>query len=405
MRKELLKSEKFIVLLKRIAEGREIYDASGKLDGDLVCNVLECAMLVDRELYGCDWLAGLSLAEYAGDGEEFLEQLGRWLGRVTEELERQKTIRNQVDYDFHVFSNHIRTSGERELVNEALSCLLAIRKGSEANYEMIRRSYSELSYFWGAVDLDAGNIELLENRAHELKCHWEDFCWLYANLEDYRSKKVLYGILRFWLRFDVPYKNSIVERNFDDYYDYDIIRCNEEEVFVDLGAYNGDSALSFIENYGAYKRIYCYEMMEEPMEEMKKVLSGYDNVVFRQVGAGNVNGSRSVFRSEFPTNSMFTEQGDSEMPMVTLDEDIREPITFLKMDIEGGELEALKGARQHIQNDRPKLAICSYHNNHHIYEIPRLIKEYYPGYKLYMRYNGDMDDTFASEYVTFGIPE
>ena len=90
--------------------------------------------------------------------------------------------------------------------------------------------------------------------------------------------------------------------------------------------------------------------------------------------------------------------------MVKLDDDITEPVTFIKMDIEGSEIEAMKGAQRHIREDKPKLAVCSYHNNHHIYEIPKLMKEYNPQYKLYMRYNGPKDHVLTSEFVTFAIP-
>jgi len=88
------------------------------------------------------------------------------------------------------------------------------------------------------------------------------FLLVISNLADYRSKKVLYGIVYYWMTFDLIYKNSIKENNYDDYYDLDIISCNEE-VFVDLGAFIGDSARSFIDNL---ESIYCYEMTDLSMK-------------------------------------------------------------------------------------------------------------------------------------------
>lgn len=81
------------------------------------------------------------------------------------------------------------------------------------NYKQTKRVYSNYHYFWGYLDLDNGNIDLLKNRIHEIKSYWDDFCWLYNNLTDYRSQKVLYGILHYWMIFDFMTKNSIVENN------------------------------------------------------------------------------------------------------------------------------------------------------------------------------------------------
>lgn len=64
-------------------------------------------------------------------------------------------------------------------------------------------------------------------------------------------------------------------------------------------------------------------------------------------------------------------------------------VTFIKMDIEGSELEALKGAATVIKRDKPRLAICVYHRPEDLYEIPFWIKETVPEYKLYLRHHSD----------------
>ena len=64
-------------------------------------------------------------------------------------------------------------------------------------------------------------------------------------------------------------------------------------------------------------------------------------------------------------------------------------VTFIKMDIEGSEIEALKGAVNVIKRDKPRLAICIYHKPEHLYEIPFLVKETVPEYKLYIRHHCD----------------
>ena len=62
-------------------------------------------------------------------------------------------------------------------------------------------------------------------------------------------------------------------------------------------------------------------------------------------------------------------------------------VTFVKMDVEGAEMEALKGAVNVIKRDHPKLAICIYHKPEDLYEIPFWIHEMFPEYKLYLRHH------------------
>ena len=74
-------------------------------------------------------------------------------------------------------------------------------------------------------------------------------------------------------------------------------------------------------------------------------------------------------------------------------------VTFIKMDIEGSELEALKGAQQTIQRDRPKLAICIYHKPEDMTDIPLYIKSLVPEYRLYVRHHSNR----CSETVLYAV--
>ena len=95
-------------------------------------------------------------------------------------------------------------------------------------------------------------------------------------------------------------------------------------------------------------------------------------------------------------------KGQQEVDMVTIDEDIIEPISVIKMDIEGAEQDALIGAKRHILTDYPKLLICVYHGNRDLIEIPMLIESIRDDYDFYFRYNGNL---FApTEMVLFAIP-
>ena len=83
---------------------------------------------------------------------------------------------------------------------------------------------------------------------------------------------------------------------------------------------------------------------------------------------------------------MLSEQGgSSEIEVTSLDDTITGKVSFIKMDIEGSEMDALKGAKETIQKNHPKLAICIYHSNEDMLRIPEFIHELVPEYELYIR--------------------
>ena len=82
------------------------------------------------------------------------------------------------------------------------------------------------------------------------------------------------------------------------------------------------------------------------------------------------------------------DSGDVEVEVTTLDDDIAEPLTMIKADIEGSEYKALLGAARHIREDRPKLLISVYHNNEDLWRIPRLIDSLSSGYTFSLRHKG-----------------
>lgn len=98
---------------------------------------------------------------------------------------------------------------------------------------------------------------------------------------------------------------------------------------------------------------------------------------------------------------MVSQNGSEKIESSTLDIDIKEPITLIKMDIEGYEKKALEGAKNHIINDKPKLLISVYHNHEDLWKIPKIIREYNKDYKFYLRCYGTR--IFPTEIVLIAI--
>ncbi len=259
--------------------------------------------------------------------------------------------------------------------------------------------------YWGTLNPEKNDYTLFENRAKALWEHKQDFIWLYQNLCDYRSKKVLLAILSNWIELDFKLLAETKEINFGDYFDLDVFHCNENEVFVDLGAYIGDSALQFIDTYKKYKKIYCYEITPKIYAKLEQNTKGLPNIELRQKGAGEKQEKLYIQfnESDFSANTLSSQIKNEQnaVTVVPIDEDIAEAISFIKMDIEGAEQSALKGCIKQIRKNHPKLAICTYHNNEDIWKIARMVYEIDPSYRFYMRHNGG--NLIPTEYVLFCV--
>ena len=150
-----------------------------------------------------------------------------------------------------------------------------------------------------------GIYEEIEGKGAALFHHIQDFAWLYDHLADYRSKKTLYAILNNWYRYDFITTAQTKESLFDDYFDLDLVTCTPEEVFVDLGAYTGDTVLSYLKNYGedCYQRIYCYEITPETFQILQETLAPYRDIVCRQKGGGDAEGTLSLVNHQTSASS------------------------------------------------------------------------------------------------------
>jgi len=210
--------------------------------------------------------------------------------------------------------------------------------------------------------------------------------WLYNRLEDDISKEVFTHLIQYRIMPDISFIAQAYDGENHQYFDKNIVNCDENEVFVDCGGYIGDTTEDFISNYVNYKKIYLYEPLKENYDICIKNLSQYPNVKIFQSGVGEKN-TQMNFSGNGASGGFTLDCSDSEsVSIISLDEEIDEKITFLKMDIEGFEIPAIIGAKNHIKNDSPKLAICTYHVISDIWEIPKLIDVINSNYRFYLRH-------------------
>ena len=271
-------------------------------------------------------------------------------------------------------------------------------------YQQNTKAYFERFNYWGQIDLAAENTEYFDMKAHDIIKGLDKINWLYHRLKDYSSKALLYAILENWVNCNTEVLKSTVDTRFRHYFDLDLLPRFRGAVMADLGAYVGDSALDFINTYGvkAYRKIYCYEITEPIFCKLQSNLMPYRNIDCRLKAAGAEAGTVGISPNPTDASSNCTGIGDT-VERVTLDDDIKEKISIIKMDIEGDEPNALIGAKNHITNDKPVLLISVYHRNSHLWELPAMIAEFNPNYNYYLRnYGGTV---YPTEIVLIAIPK
>ena len=173
------------------------------------------------------------------------------------------------------------------------------------------------------------------------------------------------------------------------YFDDEIISFGDAEVFIDCGAYDGDTVMEFtnaLRNMGGhYKKIIAFEADPMNAEKMRSNLASMENVEIIPKG---VSDKTAVLRfaAGGTTSSGIVQEKGIEIEVTSIDEAVKdENVTFIKMDIEGSELDALKGAENTIKRCRPKLAVCVYHKSEDLITIPQYIQSLIPDYRLYFR--------------------
>lgn len=143
---------------------------------------------------------------------------------------------------------------------------------------------------------------------------------------------------------------------------------------------------------GGYKKIYVWDPDEVNLKQLRKNIRKYDNVVCIPCGMWSKQ-DELRFNSTGGGDSSITEDNAADLQTIKVDSIDNvcagDKVTFIKMDIEGSEQEALRGAVNVIRRDKPRLAICVYHKFEDLYEIPFWIKQTVPEYKIYMRHHSD----------------
>lgn len=179
----------------------------------------------------------------------------------------------------------------------------------------------------------------------------------------------------------------------DQYFDY-LKSDTKEEIFIDAGCYDGCTAVGFSRWAQGYKRIYAWEANPYFRKQCEETFMNHNlqNVDMIPYAAWNCRDVLRFTSSAYDAGAAISNNGDINVQSDYIDNIVNnEKITFIKMDIEGAEYNALEGAKRTIEKNKPKLAISIYHKPEDIVELPFLILSIRPDYQFAMRhYTSDL---------------
>jgi len=192
----------------------------------------------------------------------------------------------------------------------------------------------------------------------------------------------------------------------ESYFLDSLYRIEDGEVFVDCGAYIGDTAEQVIRRNSAFSKILAIEADPRNFGRLAKWVDTLETGLASRIEALNIavgaKRGKLHFSASGNEGARLAVDGNIEVNCLPIDDVMGAATpTFIKMDIEGAEIDALEGARRSIQSHRPILSICVYHKQNDLWRIPLLIKTLAEDYRLFLRPH----DVDGWQLVCYAVPE
>ena len=228
----------------------------------------------------------------------------------------------------------------------------------------------------------------------------QEFRFVMDLLEDSCSVETLIGYVKSRNTGNYRFCEQFYDPN--QYFSNNIISLNKNETFVDCGVYDGQTIKEFIlRNNNSFEYVYGFE---PDITNYKKSINNLKFIPSEKIELYNL-GSWSKkeilrFNSISERVSEIDPNGSFEIKVDSIDNLIKDrPVSFIKMDVEGAELNSLKGAENTIKLNKPKLAICLYHKPEDIFEIISFIDKLGLSYKFYIR----LHTRYSQELVLYCV--
>lgn len=220
--------------------------------------------------------------------------------------------------------------------------------------------------------------------------HEEEIAHVYEYLDDELSRETFRKIIEFRLLDDSIEVPTLPQST--QYFEEGLYHPRNDAAFIDCGAYNGISAKTFFEiqndqfeaYYGVEPDADNYNKLKEYIGNLEKPARDKCNLANKAVWERS--GELNLYTLDGPGSFIADDIGKSKVSSTTIDELLHgKKATFIKMNIEGSEKQALRGAENTIRIYKPELAIAGYHRTDDLWRIPMMIKKFRDDYILNLR--------------------
>ena len=239
----------------------------------------------------------------------------------------------------------------------------------------------------GVLSIPSSGLEL----PHRILDQVDEIRLGYATLSDSASRHEFCQQLRWRCQLDYGCLSSHCDER-EIYFAPDLITARDGEVFVDCGAFDGSTVRSFLAQRGkAFENIYAVEPDPANRLALGEFIKNLPQPTASRItvlpyAVGNRNGAVS-FRAESSAASHVSPGlGTEEVEVRRLDDLLADAgPTYIKMDVEGAEPDAIQGAARLLREHSAVLAACVYHRSEHLWTIPALIKSVSPEHSVFLR--------------------
>jgi len=218
--------------------------------------------------------------------------------------------------------------------------------------------------------------------------HADEIGAAYRLFADERSREVYSSLLSYKLSGELA---PLLASGEPDYDPFALLPTDRFHRALDGGAYDGDTARALLDAASGIREIVC----AEPDERNYRHLLAYRDretraaITPHRVALSDAPGTAELFASGNRNSSLFrrSHTAKSEAVAVTTVDGLLAgtAVEFIKLDVEGAEADALRGAKATLARFRPALSVSAYHRSEDLFALPLLLAGLCPDYRFYLR--------------------